>query len=226
MEWIERFPEHEDVIGPIQRSEAVAIYGLIRTLRPRNLVELGFYRGDSCSMLCAASADYGGRVTSYDITPVNGEALELMQRYPGTLEVRQCDQRLVAETIEKERGPIDFLFIDASHDFETNRETWASLEGLLAPEALVVVHDTGLWTVRGPNYQYWGTPGQVRWDMGEGRPPMPLDAVQGMYHQPHEVAFVNWVVETCPHWVKMDFMSVHTFRHGFTLLQRRRKDFQ
>lgn len=35
-------------------------------------------------------------------------------------------------------------FLDASHDVEVNRATFERLEVLLADDALVVVHDTGM----------------------------------------------------------------------------------
>jgi len=207
MDWLERFPEHENVIGPIQRSEAIMMFGLVRVLRPKTVVELGFFRGDSAAVLAAATEDIeGSRVVSHDIHVDLAIAETLMRRYPH-LEVRQADQRAVGDDLG---NAIDFLFVDASHDFETNKQTWAALKGRLAQNAVVMVHDTGLWVdpYRPPEHTQ-GCPGTA-------------NGVPGRYHQPHEVHFVQWVAATEPDWVKMDFWSANTFRHGFTLLQRRR----
>jgi hypothetical protein len=116
--------------------------------------------------------------------------------------------------------PIDFLFIDGAHDFEINKATWDALEPQLAPDAVVVVHDTGLWVpaVSPPEFGHWGVSGVVSW---EG---LADTEVHGRYHQLHEVQFVNWITATYPQWAKLDFMSRNTFRHGFTVLQRRRID--
>ena len=206
-DWLARFPDHELVIGPIQRSEALMMFGLVRVLRPKVVVELGFYKGDSAAVLAAATADIpGARFVSHDIRVDWAAAAELTARYPH-VEVREGDQRAVGADLG---DAIDFLFIDASHDLITNQETWAALKGRLAPNAVVMVHDTGLWVdpYRPPEHTH-GCPGTA-------------NGVPGRYHQPHEVHFVKWLDENEPEWVKMDFWSANTFRHGFTLLQRKR----
>ncbi len=218
MEWLERFPAHEDVIGPVQRSEAILLHGLVLVNRPRRVVELGFYRGDSTEALCAATVGTGAVVVSYDLHLDHGRAAEMMARYPH-LEVRQGDQRHAESHLDAAAAPIDFLFIDASHDLATNQDTWRALEPRLAPDAVVAVHDTGLWchdAIDNGRYGHWGTAGTVAW-VGHAAEP-----VRGRFHQPHEVAFVRWIVDAFPAWAKMDFMSTRTFRHGTTVLQRRR----
>ncbi len=54
-----------DALGPIQRDEAVALFGLVRTLRPKTVVEFGFFHGHSAfNFLCALDGD--ARLYSYD----------------------------------------------------------------------------------------------------------------------------------------------------------------
>lgn len=208
--WLERFPEHEIVIGPIQRSEAIMLYGLIKTIRPRRVVEVGFYRGDSCAVLCAATAgDPDATVESYDVRWVDeNDKNSLKAQYPH-LTVEICDQRQVmSRTAASDSRLIDFLFIDASHDLEINQATWASFVTRMSSNAVVMVHDTGLWvdTHRPPDFTH-GRPGTKH-------------GVTGRFHQPDEVMFVQWIEKNFPNWTRMDFMSVNAFRHGFTLLQR------
>lgn len=208
--WLDRFPEHEFVIGPIQRSEAIMLYGLIKTLRPRRVIELGFYKGDSCSVLCAATAtDPNATVESYDINWVDeGAKNALKAQYPH-LSVELCDQRLVMDRTITDNRLVDFLFLDASHDFEINKATWATFLPRFSSNAVVMVHDTGLWV---DEHCPDGLSRHGQYGHKHGH--------NGRFHQPDEVLFVKWITSTYPNWRRMDFMSVNTFRHGFTLLQQ------
>ena len=208
LSWLARFPADERVIGPIQRSEALALFGLLRVLRPRLVVEMGFLHGDSTAVLCAATAGCeGARVISVD-RDHNAAAVDALRaRYPH-LEFQRADQR--AARLPDDGAPIDFLFVDCSHDFDINCAMWAALEPRLAPNAVVMVHDTGLWA-DGPTpaqYRGWGQAGEAR-------------GARGWFHQPAEVRFVRWVTDTHADWARMDFLCTHVWRHGFTLLQRR-----
>jgi hypothetical protein len=52
--------------------------------------------------------------------------------------------------------------------------------------------------------------------------PGSIYGVKGRWHQPDEVKFVEWIIETDPSWTKVDLMSITVFRHGFTILPRKR----
>jgi hypothetical protein len=215
LEFLSRFPDHEVVIGPLQRSEALFMYSTILVLRPKRIVELGFYKGDSCCALAAAAKEMNrltkdpknhATVESYDIKVNVDDVRFIQEKYPGT-RIEVMDQR----DIHKIEGPeIDFLFIDAAHNLQINQDTWRNIESKLSLNAVVMVHDTGLWVNehRPSNIGRQGCDGVIR------------GAITGCFHQPDEVEFVKWIVNMYPLWIKMDFMSVNTFRHGFTLLQR------
>ena len=52
--------------GPVQREEALFLYSLLRVVRPRTVVEIGFLNGRSAlNFLCALDAD--ARLYSFDI---------------------------------------------------------------------------------------------------------------------------------------------------------------
>lgn len=54
-------------IGPLQRDEALALLGMVKTLCPETIVEFGFYQGHSAfNFLCAMEAD--AKLYSYDIS--------------------------------------------------------------------------------------------------------------------------------------------------------------
>lgn len=206
--FLERYPAHEFVLGPIQRSEAICLYGLLRCIRPRRVVEIGFGEGDSTETLLAATRDVPGcRVTSYDIRVSAPHAAALRDKYPH-LQIVEADQAQV----DLGPDPVDLLFLDASHDLGLNKAFWARNERLLGPTAMVVVHDTGLWADGTYNneasLETFGTRGVHR-------------GVSGRFHQPDEVAFVRWLT-TGPGagWTRVDVGSANTFRHGFTILQR------
>lgn len=57
----------KDAIGPLQRDEALALFGLVRTLRPKTIVEFGFFHGHSAfNFLCAMEQD--AKIFSYDVS--------------------------------------------------------------------------------------------------------------------------------------------------------------
>jgi predicted O-methyltransferase YrrM len=210
-DFLQRFPASELVLGPIQRSEAIAIYGILRSLRPKRVVEIGFGQGDSTEALLAATRGIeGATVTSYDIHVRQPYVDDLKKRY-GNLEVFQADQ----STLKLPEGPeIDVLFLDASHDLELNKRFWAANEHLLTERTLVLVHDTGLWadgTFDDSKLSHFGRRGENR-------------GIKGRFHQPGEVEFVRWLtsVESAerPKWTRIDIGSAACFRHGFSILQR------
>ena len=205
-EFLSRYPANELVLGPVQRSEAIAIYGLIRSIRPKRVVEIGFGEGDSTEALLAATSGIpGATVTSYDIRVSWQHALLLTKKY-AHLEVIQADQTSL------DLGPdvVDFLFLDASHSIDQNKAFWRTNESRLGPGSYVVIHDTGLWAdgwFDDASLANFGKRGSRR-------------GVEGRFHQPGEVEFVEWLTENNG-WTRVDIGSRNCFRHGFTILQRK-----
>lgn len=196
----------ERVIGPVQRDEALFLHGLIRVLRPRTLVEIGFLKGDSAfNFLRAMDAD--AQLFTYDLDPrCEAIALRRFGHDPRlTFHLRsQTDIR----PADFHGRPVDFVFLDASHDLALNQTTFTQLKPLFAPDAILAVHDTG--TV--PRHLFpdwhWLLNDQANWinDEYEG--------------QPGERAFVNWMLDEHADFAKVDLHSRRTIRNGITLLQR------
>ena len=207
--FLERYPVNELVLGPIQRSEAIAIYGLLRTIRPRRVIEIGFGEGDSTEALLAGIRGFpGATVTSYDIRVSWAHASSLKKKY-SNLEVIQADQT----TLQLGPDQVDFLFLDASHDFDLNKIFWNNNVDILGPGAYVVIHDTGMWAdgyFNDASLAGFGKRGTLR-------------GIEGRFHQPGEVEFVDWVTSTESRspWTRVDIGSRNCFRHGFTVLQRK-----
>ena len=203
-EFLNRYQANELVLGPIQRSEAIAIYGLLKTIRPLRVVEIGFGEGDSTEALLAGIRDIpGASVTSYDIKVSYPHVNALSDKY-GNFNFILADQGTLVIN-----EPIDFLFLDASHDLNLNKSFWENNEHLLGLSAFVVIHDTGIWAdglFDDTFMEGFGKRGQLR-------------GVTGRVHQPDEVDFVAWLTKERG-WTRIDIGSKNCFRHGFTILQR------
>jgi predicted O-methyltransferase YrrM len=129
----------EVVVGPVQRGEALLLYGLVKTVDPKTVVEFGFYKGHSAvNFLKAISSD--SRLYSYDISDMSAQMARRIhdQRFR-FIHKSQAD----FEWSDVGHRQVDFAFFDAAHDFRLNVETFGRLRSSLAEKALIVVHDTG-----------------------------------------------------------------------------------
>ena len=87
-------------------------------------------------------------LTSFDIDSLAEPAARTIfandQRLRFTL---KSQDKIRAEDVDNRS--IDFVLLDASHDLAMNRETFTRIEPLLAPRAILAVHDTGAWSREG-----------------------------------------------------------------------------
>ena len=202
----------DDAIGPLQRDEAIALFGIIRSLRPKVVVEFGFFHGHSAfNFLRALPAD--GQLFSYDIDEDSirraGREFGFDRRFTF---VGKSQVDFDASDIGGQL--IDFVFFDAAHELELNIATFARIVDRLAPDAMIAIHDTGLWqrehfspihaTFTGEYPGVW-----VNEDL--------------YAHQPGERAFVNWIVAGPHRFSGIHLHSTRTLRHGLSLLQRQRE---
>ncbi|MES2659837.1 MAG: class I SAM-dependent methyltransferase [Verrucomicrobiota bacterium] len=200
-----------DAIGPLQRDEAIALFGIVRTLRPKTLVEFGFFHGHSAFNFLQAMTD-DARLFSYDI---DGDSIR-RARTEFTFDRRfTFIGKSQTEFAPGDIGnrEIDFVFFDAAHELELNIETFNRIAPHLAAEAMVAVHDTGLWNRShfAPIHETFTREYPGVWKSGD------------LYaHQPGERAFIEWVLENHPEFTAIHFHSTNTLRHGFSLLQRKR----
>lgn len=176
-------------LGNIQEEDVLLIQAVIRMTAPLKCVEFGYLNGFSAqSMLNVMRPD--AKLISYDNSII------------GNIQDPRFTFKHKSQTEYEEEG-IDFVFFDASHDFELNRETFNKVVGTLNDGAIVAVHDTGLW-----NEMVLDTGGH--WVGG------------GYAHRVGEREFVNWVSKT--HSFKpIHFHSMRELRHGMTLLQKNDK---
>ena len=201
----------DDAIGPLQRDEAIALFGIIRTLRPTVIVEFGFFHGHSAfNFLQALPED--GRLYSYDIDPESIRRAEKEFNFDRRFTfIAKSQSDFDPRDIDHQK--IDFVFFDAAHALELNVATFNRIFSQLAPEAMVAVHDTGLWhrSHFAPIHETFAKENAGEWKNRE------------LYaHQPGERAFIDWILAEHPEITAIHFHSTRTLRHGFSLLQRMR----
>lgn len=192
--------------GPLMRDEALLLHSVTRVVRPQTVVEVGFLRGHgSLNLLAALDAD--ARLFAFDINPDCEQRARDRFGRDARLKFRVRSQDAISAD-DVDGRPVDLVFLDASHDLELNQRTLARLMPLLAPRAIVAIHDTGTMPLRLIPAGHWFHQQPERW-VGE-------DAEV----EPGERAFVNWVLETHPEFAQMHFHSSRTLRCGLTFLQR------
>jgi predicted O-methyltransferase YrrM len=196
----------ETTEGPLQRDEALLLHSLVRVLRPRTIVEIGFLRGHSAfNFLRALDAD--GRLYSFDIDPACAAiAQERFGDDPRLVFRTRSQAELTAADLDGRLA--DFVFLDASHELGLNQATFERLLALMAPSAILAVHDTGTIPRALLPSWHWALAAREGWVGDE------FEVASG------ERAFVNWVLEHHPEFSQVHLHSARTIRCGLTLLQR------
>lgn len=196
-----------DALGPLQRDEALLLYGTLRALRPQTVVEIGFCQGRSAFNFLRA-LDPSARLYSFDIDPQSAAlADDLFGHDPRFRFTLRSQDSITASDIDER--VIEFLLIDASHELGLNQRTFTALEPLFASRAIVAIHDTGTWPREHlPVFHAEHASGEPDHWLGDE-----------YEHQPDERAFVNWIADAYPSFGQIHFHSTRTLRHGLTMLQ-------
>lgn len=201
--------DEEDAIGPLQRDEALLMYAIVKVLRPKVILEFGFYLGHSSyNFLRAAGSDT--HVFSFDVTEVSRlTATRYFSHYQNFRYLHKSQVDFDVTDVEGMR--VDMLFIDASHSLSHNIETFDRVLPVLDKDAVVVIHDTGTWAKRHcrPVHKTFAASRTTQWLNGEE-----------FVHQPEERDFVNYIGETYPEFQQIHLHSLNTLRHGLTIMQK------
>jgi predicted O-methyltransferase YrrM len=207
MEHLQSYDDH-GAIGPLQQDEAVALFGLVRALRPRTVVEFGFFHGHSAfNFLMALEAD--ALLASYDVDDGSRDraAREFPQR-PGFRFFHKSQEDFHPDDVDGR--PLDLVFFDAAHFLDLNQRTFERVRPHLAPGAWIAIHDTGVWS-----------PEHLEPVHEEFIATMPIERTREgrIVHQPGEREFVRWILEHFPEFQALHLHSCRTLRHGLTFLQ-------
>ncbi len=196
-----------NAIGPLQRDEAILLFGLTRTLRPKNVVEFGFCGGASAFCILGA-LENDAHFHTYDIMPEAAEKAKILYSHDKRLIFHLCSQA------EFDSSPflnssVDFVFFDGAHDLAINVETFKKIKPVLSPGAIIAVHDTGAW-----NKRFFGT---LHNQFAESNPGGWIND-ELYYHQPDEVRFVEFLRTNL--YASVALHSQRCLRHGISLLQK------
>ena len=193
--------ETQYVSGPLQDDEALFLYGLVKTLKPKTVVEFGFRFGFSAWNFLK-SLDSDARLYSYDINNDNPQApahsdkrFKFYLKSMTEFNSNDIDNRL-----------IDIALIDAGHVYDINIITYKLLLDKMSLNSVIIVHDTGV---------HFDESYLCACDSGT--------KYCGGQHQPDNRKFVNWIQENYPDWQMIHFHSFNIYRHGLTILQRKYK---
>lgn len=171
-------------LGPVQDEDVLLLQAVIKMTCPVQIVELGYLNGYSTKKMLDVMRN-DAQLTSYDNTIQSSPIVDERFTFKNKSQT-ECDEK-----------NIDFIFFDASHDFEINKETFNRLD--FTDNAIIAVHDTGLW-----NGMILDTGGY--W-IGNG-----------YAHRPGEIMFVEWLKEKG--YNAINFHTLKETRHGMTLLQK------
>jgi predicted O-methyltransferase YrrM len=204
------FREGPGVFGPIQREEALLLFALVRAVRPRTVLELGFGRGRSAyNFLRALDAD--ARLYTFDVSDEAARMAAQLFGHDERLRFRRKSQAEF-EPADVDGRSVDLVLLDASHDLALNRETLRRVLPILAPDAILAVHDTGTMhrSALTPRQQVKAdTIWRAQW------------VVPDVFeHQPGERATVNWLRDEHPEFAQIHVHTHRVLRWGLTLLQR------
>ena len=205
------------VVGPAQDDEMLSFYGIVKVMRPRTILEFGFFDGDSARNWFKA-ADPETKV--YSIDNNRGccqDAAQISEEYPDRFKFILKNQQDVIPS-DYDDAEIDLIFIDASHCFDLNKETFNNVIKSLSSRGLILVHDTGrhVWTptTAKPVNVHENT--MPDWITNPGSTDERLSGL----HQTGERQFIEWIKSLGDYEV-ITMETNRIFRHGFSIIQRK-----
>lgn len=136
--------------GSINYMDCIALYAIIRYMKPEQVLELGCFIGTSTYMLLTAILDNGfGHITSVDIKPVGqtwtvhgetkrrSENVENVDKEYITLVESDATEYLTS----MQDNSVPFIFEDSSHSYEHTRSISIGAKFKLQPGGIIVFHD-------------------------------------------------------------------------------------
>lgn len=169
-------------------DSALLLYGLVRSAKPRVVVEIGSARGRSSCFMGMALKDNGSG-TLYAIDPHtrtawndldSSDTYEILKSNINGLGLQQYIEILRNTSEEIARNwdrTIDILFIDGDHSYGGAKRDWDLFSPFVQPFGSVIFHDT-LWDLK-PDAKYsrpdMGVPRFVDELRQQGYPVITLD---------------------------------------------------
>ncbi len=137
-------PIHQICLASKPFKQALALYQLIRSLKPHNVLELGTNLGISASYLALALQHNGaGRLTTLEGSPYR---LAIAREIHNRLNLKNIThvEGFFEDTLEstlKQIGPVDFIFLDGNHQYQPTLDYFERIILKAAPDAVFVFDD-------------------------------------------------------------------------------------
>jgi len=200
-------------IGPLQQPEALLLYSIVKTTLPQTIVEFGFFHGHSAFNFLQAMPK-NAQLYSYEISDESAE--RAAKEFPKDKRFKflhKSQTEFCPADIDKRK--IDLVFFDAAHDLKLNQQTFELIYPSLSAEAILCIHDTGLW-----NKTHFL---DIHTTFVQEQDGKNWVSDSSYAHQNEERMFVNWILDTYPVFQSVHFHSMQTLRHGLSILQQNRK---
>lgn len=166
-DWIERLFE-KPALAAMGHGQSVAdanlglgwiYYGLARVIRPKTVVVIGSHRGFVPLVLGKALSDNldGGKVVFIDPSMVDdfwkspAEVLEHFVQF-GVTNIEHhlmTTEQFTRTEAYSSLGSLGMVFIDGYHTEEAARFDYDAFEGLLAPQGVILLHDSAACEISG-----------------------------------------------------------------------------
>lgn len=195
-------PASEAVCGPIQDTEALFLYSVVRGMRMKRILEIGGLSGYSATNFLKAFAKPAESVMyTVDINPVPAVA-------PNHVVIVKDARHIDASDLHN--APLDLVFFDC-HDYDVQMALYRRLvsQGIVTDATVLALHDTNTHPARFFSFGYALDGNLNEW-----------------VHQDAERRMVNTFVQQFGY----QSFSLHTplsshdhdmpYRHGVTLLQK------
>ena len=199
---------NETTLGPIQKSEALFLYGLCEMVKPQIVLEIGCLIGQSLRVWIESGVPF-----VYAVDCVISNEVKGIRRAKGSNRVELIEQDM-KEPVEFTRGIPDLVFVDASHKLEDNIQVVKNIVNVLPDGALFILHDTGHWAkhhvdgdVTGSKKEFLLTFGG-KWD----------EQLQAWVHHPGEKETIEWISKNTT-WERIDLWTTVVARYGLTIFQ-------
>lgn len=135
-------------VKPAQaREDLMAVWPLVRDLRPQRVLEVGVKRGGWCYTMAPTFAE-GAHIVMLDIEPkgVIHKAISMLRAEAYTVDLVIGDSG-DAQTVERVRqsmcggGPIDLVHLDGDHTTEATLRDWGGYAPMVRDGGIVLFHD-------------------------------------------------------------------------------------
>lgn len=134
--------------GQLTQRERELLYRIVKTSRPKLVVEVGtWYGGGSTLFIASALRDAGtGKLITCepDIARYNSACSGYLGKPEFNIELLNCTARVLFKKLIDENSQIDFLFMDGSEDPSENIDDFRYIEGHLPLGSIVGFHDWDL----------------------------------------------------------------------------------